>query len=74
MVARVLGHRAMTPQRRFDIARRLTREGRWIAFSMARKRHPRTGREIEFELWNRIHGVFTSLPTASPPVLWTRSR
>lgn len=67
---RVLGYRAMTPQRRFDIARRLTREGRWIALSMARKRHPRASREIEFELWNRIYGRQVATEALALPRTW----
>lgn len=67
---RVKGYRAMTPQHRFDIARRLTREGRWIALNMARKRHPRASREIEFELWNRIYGRQVAAQALALPREW----
>ncbi len=53
---RVQGYRAMTPQRRFEIARGLTREGRWIALNMARKQRNGSPREIELDFWNRIYG------------------
>jgi hypothetical protein len=67
---RVHGYRAMTPQHRFDIARRLTREGRWIALNMARQRHPRDNHELEFELWNRIYGRRVAAQALALPRGW----
>lgn len=53
---RVKGYRAMTPQRRFEIARELTQHGRWVAWNMARRKSNRSARQVEFDYWNRIYG------------------
>src|SRR5437764_1414886 len=54
---RVQGYRAMTPQRRFEIAQGLIQTGR-LTVERAIK-HQRPGlspHEFEVELWNRIYG------------------
>jgi len=53
---RVKGYRAMTPQRRLEIAQELTHHGRWVAWNMARRKPERSARQIEFDYWNRIYG------------------
>lgn len=54
---RVKGYRAMTPQRRFEIAQGLVRTGRMtVERAIARQRPNLSPREFEIELWNRIYG------------------
>ncbi len=54
---RVKGYRAMTPQRRFEIAQELVKTGRATVLRAIQRQHPDFApREIEIELWNRIYG------------------
>lgn len=54
---RVKGYRAMTPQRRFEIAQELTRTGRvTVAHAIRRQRPNLSAHEFEIELWNRLYG------------------
>lgn len=54
---RVKGYRAMTPQRRFEIAQGLIRTGRMtVARAIQKQRPGLSPREFETELWNRIYG------------------
>jgi hypothetical protein len=54
---RVQGYRAMTPQRRFEIAQGLMRSGRSTVERAIQEQRPGLSpQEIEFELWNRIYG------------------
>ncbi len=53
---RVRGYRAMTPQRRSEIAQDLIRTGRSIVENAIQKQRPGLSpREFELELWNRIY-------------------
>ncbi len=55
--ARVKGYRAMTPQRRLEIAQDLIRTGRvTVARAIQHQRPDLSPREFENELWNRIYG------------------
>jgi len=65
---RVQGYRAMTPQRRLQIAESLTREGRWVALNMARKRGNGSPRDVEFDYWNRIYGRVLAMQACAPGV------
>lgn len=54
---RVKGYRAMTPQRRFEIAQELIRTGRvTVERAIQHQRPELSPREFESELWNRIYG------------------
>jgi hypothetical protein len=54
---RVLGYRAMTPQRRFEIAQALVRSGRLTVEGAVQEQRPGLSPlEVELELWHRIYG------------------
>ncbi len=54
---RVRGYRAMTPQRRFEIAQELVKTGRVTVARAIRRQYPELSpREFEIELWNRVYG------------------
>lgn len=65
---RVKGYRAMTPQRRSQIAQGLVRTGRkTVARAIQHQRPELSPREFEIELWNRIYGrVWTQRVRALP--------
>jgi len=53
---RVQGYRAMTPQRRFEIAQSMILTGRKTVEHAIREQNPDlSAREFEIELWNRIY-------------------
>ncbi|MBI4674006.1 MAG: hypothetical protein HY741_20360 [Chloroflexi bacterium] len=54
---RVKGYRAMTPQRRFEIAQGLIHTGRMTVERAIQQQRPNlSARDLEIELWNRIYG------------------